>query len=102
MSNKNTWLRDQYDGPGGGLYNGPGGGLYDGPGGGLYDGPGGGLYDGPGGGLYNGPGGGMYDGPCSNPYRSNIPPWHIFVKCLEERGMHDIANLIRSHLPYKV
>ena len=31
----NTWPRDQYDGPGGGLYTGPGGGMYTGPGGGL-------------------------------------------------------------------
>lgn len=29
--NRNTWPRDQYTGPGGGLYTGPGGGLYTGP-----------------------------------------------------------------------
>jgi len=54
----NTWPRNQYTGPGGGLYTGPGGGMYTGPGGGLYIGPGGGLYSGPGGGMYTGPGGG--------------------------------------------
>lgn len=51
-----TWPRDRYTGPGGGLYTGPGGGLYTGPGGGAYTGPGGGLYTGPGGGAYTGPG----------------------------------------------
>lgn len=85
-----------YTGPGGGLYSGPGGGLYRGPGGGLYSGPGGGLYSGPGGGLYTGPGGGMYRGPST--YCSNIPPWPFFVRELEQRGMLDEANRIRSHL----
>ena len=59
----NTWPRDSYTGPGGGLYTGPGGGLYTGPGGGAYTGPGGGLYTGPGGGAYTGPGGGLSTGP---------------------------------------
>ncbi len=45
----NTWIRDQYSGPGGGRYTGPHGGLYTAPGGGAYTGPGGGLYTGPGG-----------------------------------------------------
>jgi hypothetical protein len=59
---KNTWPRDRYTGPGGGLYTGPGGGMYTGPGGGAYTGPGGGLYTGPGGGMYTGPDGGLYTG----------------------------------------
>lgn len=85
------WYRNQYSGPDGGLYTGPGGGLYTGPGGGLYTGPGGGLYTGPGGGLYSGPDG--EDG-----YKSNIPPWRIFVVELEKRGYKAQANLIRRHI----
>ncbi len=88
-----------YVGPGGGLYVGPGGGLYEGPGGGLYQGPGGGLYPGPGGGLYAGPGGGMYSGPCENPYRSNIPPWPVFIQYLDQNGLHEFASLIKTYLP---
>jgi hypothetical protein len=67
-----------------------------GPGGGLSIGPGGGLSIGPGGGLSIGSGGGMSIG--SIPYYSNIPPWHIFVIELDKRGMHEKAQLIRSHL----
>ena len=77
-----TWPRDQYSGPGGGAYTGPGGGLYTGPGGGLY----------------TGPGGGMYTGPCDEPYRSNIPPWAVFIEYLAEHGMTDIADDLRRHL----
>jgi hypothetical protein len=87
---RNTWPRDQYTGPGGGLSTGPGGGLSTGPGGGLSTGPGGGLS--------TGPGGGMYTGPCSNPYRSNIPPWPVFLEELEKRGMNQYADLIRNYL----
>ena len=91
MSN-NNWPRDQYSGPGGGRNSGPGGGLYAGPGGGLYIGPGGGLY--------TGPGGGMYAGYCATPYRSNIPPWAVFMEYLETHGMKHFADLIRSHMPH--
>jgi hypothetical protein len=91
MSEENSWPRDQYSGPCGGSYTGPGGGLYTGPGGGLYTGPAGGLY--------SGPGGGMYTGACSTPYRSNIPPWSVFIEYLMTNHMQKIADLIRSYLP---
>ena len=96
----NVWPRNQYTGVGGGLYTGVGGGLYTGVGGGMYTGVGGGLYTGPGGGLYTGPGGGMYTGADDNVYMSNIPPWHIFIKELEKRGMYRIVKLIKAHLPH--
>jgi hypothetical protein len=75
---RNTWPRDRYVGPGGGLYVGPGGGAYVGPGGGLYPGPGGGLYP--------GPGGGLYVGACNDTYRSNQPPMTAFIPHLRSLG----------------
>jgi len=39
----------------------------------------------------------MSSGPT--PYRNNIPPCPVFIEKLEERGLHQYANLIRSHLP---
>lgn len=76
------WPRNQYTGPGGGLYTGLGGGLYTGLGGGLYSGPGGGMYTGP-----------------DDSYMSNIPPWHIFISELENRGLYEYSAQIRRHLP---
>ncbi|RRL54325.1 hypothetical protein DU319_21605 [Escherichia coli] len=71
--------------------------MYTGPGGGLYTGPGGGLYTGPGGGLHTGPGGGMYTGPGES-YRSNIPPWDVFIDILRKHGHHSIADTIARYL----
>lgn len=54
-------------------------------------------YVGPGGGRYVGPGGGMYVGPGD--YKSNIPPWEVFIEYLEQHNMRKYAHLIRRHLP---
>jgi hypothetical protein len=36
---------------------------------------------------------------ATNVYRSNIPPWPVFLRELEERGHQEEARLIRRHLP---
>ena len=46
--------------------------------------------------MYTGVGGGLYTGPDINPYMSNIPPWHIFVRELEKRGFNSQAQMIRQ------
>jgi hypothetical protein len=35
----------------------------------------------------------------SNVYRSNIPPWPVFVRELDRRGYTSEARFIRRHLP---
>jgi hypothetical protein len=67
--------------------------MSTGPGGGLSTGLGGGLSTGPGGDLSTGPGGGMYKGACANAYRSNIPPWPVFMAALEKRRMEQYADM---------
>jgi hypothetical protein len=87
---RNTWPRDQSTASGGGASISSGGGMSISLGGGLSTSSGGGLP--------TSSGGDMFTGSCTNPYRSNIPPWPLFIEELEKRGITDYANLIRQHL----
>jgi hypothetical protein len=46
---------------------------------------------------YTGPGGGLFTGPCTQPYRSNIPPWAVFIEELERYGFGQFADLLRRY-----
>lgn len=59
---------------------------------------GGGLSTSQYGGLSTSQGGGMSTS-STNVYRSNIPPWPVFLRELESRGYDAQAELIRRHLP---
>lgn len=82
----------------GGLSTSQYGGLSTSQYGGLSTSQYGGLSTSEGGGLSTSAGGGMSTS-SSDVYRSNIPPWPVFLRELQTRGFRVQAELIRHYLP---
>jgi hypothetical protein len=42
------------------------------------------------------PGGGLYSGRCPEPYRSNIPPIHVWIPLLRQYGYGWAAEILAN------